>query len=603
MPKKFEPNRRLLRTLVGSNLYGSPDACVRELIQNAWDAIQWRKKHGDGSGSRIEIRYCVNENWFEVIDDGFGMDQDAIEGSFFDVGQDKLEVLGEAERETQIGYFGIGVLSIFLIADKFKVTTRRADPAANGICFEVTDIDEMPNYFESKDESIGTCIRVYPRNSDEFSVASIPKAVKNYVRHVDEIYISSVDDNTEESLANTWDLKDLSNIKQFNDLPGIRAARFGFVSALQDPSGTLSSEFTICNAGFLTEADVHDLIPLPTLGIGGEIDLKPHTLTMGISRERVQRDTLWTQLGTYLQERFISLALDELLNGEFSCGNLLETVEMKRNLLLWYNFIPSSHPFSELYEVIDQRLYETVPFTLSDKSQTSLKGIFKSDARGSKLFFKQVYQPNERVQNIDDEGMPIRVSEEIRDSIRVGALRAKGFEVIELDRLQVNLRERGSVRTKWVDEYPLILKCLRKRGVQLINITDALDSDMDLQSIEKLPVLKDALQIVGGLRFASIQDSTRRIVTDHSGAKYINLRNENAQKLLKIIPQAVSNPLKNKLLEAYLKIEDFKLYQARQILIGLLEADDLDTLASIDIAPHTREYINSSIEKLLSELD
>ena len=53
----------------------------------------------------------------------------------------------------------------------------------------------------------------------------------------------------------------------------------------------------------------------------------------------------------------------------------------------------------------------------------------------------------------------------------------------------------------------MVLKCLQKRGVQLVDIANATDSDMDLQSIERLPILKDALLLAGGLRFASVMDS------------------------------------------------------------------------------------------------
>ena len=36
----FKANARLLRLLVGSSLYPTLDVCVRELLQNAWDAIE-----------------------------------------------------------------------------------------------------------------------------------------------------------------------------------------------------------------------------------------------------------------------------------------------------------------------------------------------------------------------------------------------------------------------------------------------------------------------------------------------------------------------------------------------------------------------------------
>ena len=198
--------------------------------------------------------------------------------------------------------------------------------------------------------------------------------------------------------------------------------------------------------------------------------------------------------------------------------------------------------------------------------------------------------------------MPVRVTQEIRDSVRVGALRAKGFDVLELDRLQVNVRRNRAVRTQHIDEYPLVLKCLQKRGVQLVDIADATDSDMDLQSIERLPILKDALLLAGGLRFASVMDSKRRVIRDRSGVRYINLRHPDVQQLLKVIAVATSNPLKNRLLEIYLKIEEFRLHDARRIVTDLLANEDLAALAAGDMAPLTRRHVDSLIQELLSEL-
>lgn len=211
MPKRFEPNRRLLRLLIGSNLYGSPDACIRELIQNAWDAIQWRHAYGDGAGGRIDVRFSAIQGWFEVVDDGYGMDQRTIEDSFLDVGQDKLKLLDGATRDNQTGYFGIGVLSVFLLADSFEVTTKRADTSGAGIYFRVTDLDTPVEFISVDDAQAGTRIRLYPRDATTFSVASIPETVSNYVRHVDNVFVTAVDDDREESLQHTWTLTDISN--------------------------------------------------------------------------------------------------------------------------------------------------------------------------------------------------------------------------------------------------------------------------------------------------------------------------------------------------------------------------------------------------------
>ena len=219
MPKRFEPNRRLLRILVGSNLYGSPDACIRELIQNSWDAIQLRKQTGDGKGGTIQLRYSEKDHWFEVIDDGIGMDLNIIENSFLEIGQDKIDVLNRGTRETQIGYFGIGILSIFLVADKFQVGTRSLEQDAEGIRFEIGGLDEVMELIDEPYEEIGTCIRVFLRSDGSFSIGSIPKYLSNYARHVEGITIISVDDETHSQLVQRWVTDGLENVRDGDAIP------------------------------------------------------------------------------------------------------------------------------------------------------------------------------------------------------------------------------------------------------------------------------------------------------------------------------------------------------------------------------------------------
>ena len=219
MGKRFEPNRRLLKILVGANLYGSSDACIRELLQNAWDAIQLRKKQADGNGGQITVAYSISEGWFEVIDDGIGMDQKTIEGSFFEIGQNKLEVLGITEPVSQIGYFGIGVLSVFLLADNFEVITKSVDPNKPAIHFKVTDIDDHVEFFQHEQRDPGTRIRVFPKNRD--ILTSLPSAVRSYARHVAGVFLHSVDDNTREPLTDTWAIDNLLSIREIDDISSI----------------------------------------------------------------------------------------------------------------------------------------------------------------------------------------------------------------------------------------------------------------------------------------------------------------------------------------------------------------------------------------------
>ena len=603
MPKRFEPNRRLLELLVGSNLYGAPDACIRELVQNSWDAIQLRKLTGDGGGGKISLRYSEREHWFEVIDDGIGMDLDTVENSFLEIGQDKLDVMNRGTRDMQIGYFGIGILSIFLVADKFEVGTKQFNSTSPGLRFQISGLNEEMVIGDKPYDEIGTCIRIFLRTDGKFDVSSIPTSLQTYARHVEGINIVSVDTNTDYSLADLWVTDGLDSVRSTYAIPGVASSRLTLSPALRSHTGTLSSEITICNAGFLAEAAVHDLLPLSAVGLVGEIDLLPNTLTMGMSRERIQRDDHWAELGLSLQDVFIKLAQDELASESFSENAPPDFPEMKRALLLWYKYLPATGSFASLYAAVEQKIFSSIAFPVQGRRSMTLSGLLEQGHNSEKLYFRDVSKGGQLTENIDDEGLPIRISQEIRDSIRVSALRARGFDVIELEAVQVNMRRKNTVQTYNILEQELVAKCLDRNNGRLINITDAPESDMDLTGIDKLPILNDALSIGAGFRFVSVPDSKRRVIADSTGAKYINLRNAEVQEILELIPGAISNPLRSRLLDAYLQLEIYQLFSARTILRELLSEKDLSSLASAETAPFTKRHMERLINSLRLELE
>jgi HSP90 family molecular chaperone len=54
---RFEAHPRLLELLVGSNLYPDTSVVLRELIQNAQDAIQWRSELDSAIAPSIAVRF------------------------------------------------------------------------------------------------------------------------------------------------------------------------------------------------------------------------------------------------------------------------------------------------------------------------------------------------------------------------------------------------------------------------------------------------------------------------------------------------------------------------------------------------------------------
>lgn len=134
---------RVLELLTGRNLYSDPGVFVRELLQNAIDAIHTRsildpsfqKKDG-----KITVRtWMDNEgySWFRIEDNGTGMDENIIINYFLKVGRsyyssddfraDKRHY-GRGSDYTPISRFGIGILSCFMSDPEhnlLEVSTKR----------------------------------------------------------------------------------------------------------------------------------------------------------------------------------------------------------------------------------------------------------------------------------------------------------------------------------------------------------------------------------------------------------------------------------------------------------------------------------------------
>lgn len=127
-------------TLGGEQLYGrEPEVAVRELIQNAQDAVLARRAIDPSPfPGHVKVRLVHNENdtWvLEVSDDGLGMDEDILIHALLDFGscgwrmnmmRTKFVGLTGGKFRPR-GRFGIGFFSVFIIADEVELITRRFD--------------------------------------------------------------------------------------------------------------------------------------------------------------------------------------------------------------------------------------------------------------------------------------------------------------------------------------------------------------------------------------------------------------------------------------------------------------------------------------------
>lgn len=120
----FQVDLRGVVDLLSRHLYSSPRVYVRELLQNAADAITARRAQEPGAEARVEIR--VGDGEVEVRDTGIGLTEDEVHTLLATIGRSsKRDELGFARHEF-LGQFGIGLLSGFLVADEIQVETRSA---------------------------------------------------------------------------------------------------------------------------------------------------------------------------------------------------------------------------------------------------------------------------------------------------------------------------------------------------------------------------------------------------------------------------------------------------------------------------------------------
>ncbi|SIS89390.1 ATP-binding protein [Insolitispirillum peregrinum] len=122
--------RHVLDLLI-SHLYGGdPHLTVRELIQNAHDAIVskydvgHRKPFYADEQITIEVDPFVGGNgYLEITDSGTGMTGDELRENLGKIG-DSSKLAAAVHNPAIIGRFGIGFLSSFIVAERVDVTTR-----------------------------------------------------------------------------------------------------------------------------------------------------------------------------------------------------------------------------------------------------------------------------------------------------------------------------------------------------------------------------------------------------------------------------------------------------------------------------------------------
>ncbi len=171
MSNTFQVDLRGIVDLLSHHLYASPRVYVRELLQNAVDAITAvQHEHPDAPAHvRIDSPQVTGDGTLRVADTGIGLTEAQVHELLATIGRSsKRDELGFARHEF-LGQFGIGLLSCFLVADEIRVLTRRAgSPAVLWTGHADGRYDVAPG---DSDAGSGTTVTLVPRRGAEHWLA------------------------------------------------------------------------------------------------------------------------------------------------------------------------------------------------------------------------------------------------------------------------------------------------------------------------------------------------------------------------------------------------------------------------------------------------
>lgn len=185
--KQFEfklDQNRILNLLVGHTLYNNSAVSIREIAQNAIDAVRLKKyeyeqQHNSPKYAPTVILHCYpKERELIITDNGTGMNMEIIENHLLKVGSSRYqddEFRKKYPHFSSISRFGIGLLTCFLIADDIDILTKTED-LEKALLLKIRKVHGkyLLKHGEENDSphklfsNHGTSIRLYVRNSFEF---------------------------------------------------------------------------------------------------------------------------------------------------------------------------------------------------------------------------------------------------------------------------------------------------------------------------------------------------------------------------------------------------------------------------------------------------
>ena len=234
---KFETEVSKLLDIVANSLYTEKEIFLRELISNSSDACEKLRyvSQTDSKApktNKFQIRIHLNEKnkTISIKDNGIGMDDKDMQSNLGTIAksgtEEFIKKMGDKKGDiNQIGKFGVGFYSSFMVSDQVVVRSKKYDSSSGYLW--TSDGKGTFSIEETEYNEIGTEITLSIKNDEKefLSKYKIEEIIKKYSDFVPfPIFVTSEedkndkkkDDKTEEQVNSAeaiW-LKDKSKIKK-----------------------------------------------------------------------------------------------------------------------------------------------------------------------------------------------------------------------------------------------------------------------------------------------------------------------------------------------------------------------------------------------------
>ncbi|MGI8732830.1 MAG: ATP-binding protein [Pyrinomonadaceae bacterium] len=175
----------IMDLLTGDRFYSSADAALREAVLNAIDACGRRLAEDANYHRSITVAFDEGTRTLMVTDNGDGMDQHDITELFTKIGASASRAIEKTSRGSYaaVGEFGIGIVSYFLVCQRFEVHTRGGSGAPIGLVFanEMFNMEKSAEEITCRKEERGTTIILHVIDQQRFDllVAKFPHWVRD----------------------------------------------------------------------------------------------------------------------------------------------------------------------------------------------------------------------------------------------------------------------------------------------------------------------------------------------------------------------------------------------------------------------------------------